>query len=237
MVCIMREALSSQEYSMFKRVENTKLSKEDIATILDVFEIFLQSSSSDDIESILKDNDGHILFLLTSGSKSNFDLYSFLNSHYSEDCTIDCINAKLLFPRELSKGIYNPSVYNQANDIATTNMEEESTGYIDEDALRSIMSSKVYHLEYVKLGSDITISDNPVSIGRSNKEADFVIQGNTNISRKHCIISTRNGIVYVKDNKSLNGTFINNEKLIPNVEKELHEGDVLYVADEKFVLR
>ncbi len=47
------------------------------------------------------------------------------------------------------------------------------------------------------------------------------------ISRRHAIISKQNKRVVVKDRGSVNGTFINDQKLIPHLPKILNNGDTL----------
>lgn len=235
MVCINKEALKLREYALFKRV-SWSLSKTDIATILEVFEILLQSYNSKDIDSLYGDGNGHFVFLLTNGEEGSFDLYPFINEHYNEDIVIDCVSAKQLFPKNMSNGVYTIKTYTEVGDDATSNMEDEATGYIDENELQGIINSK-YTLEYTKTGSVINLSDKEVSIGRSVKDADFVTYGSSNVSRCHCFVYTKYNKAYVRDNKSLNGTYINSKRLLKGEEKELCIGDTLYVADEKFVLR
>ncbi len=52
------------------------------------------------------------------------------------------------------------------------------------------------------------------------------------VSRKHCVIKIKDSMVYVRDLKSRNGTFINGERL--EGKKELKYGDVLKVGKIKF---
>lgn len=52
------------------------------------------------------------------------------------------------------------------------------------------------------------------------------------ISRKHCVIKIKDSVVYIRDLKSRNGTFINGERL--EGKKELKYGDVLKIGKIKF---
>lgn len=235
MVCITKDALSSDEYKGFYQVINP-LTKRDIATLAEVLEIFLSNNTSNDIEDVLTDNEGHFLFLINDGnSRSDFDFYDFINRYNSDkDVVISCVNIKQMYPKNISLGEY---MYNETHDDSTSDMEDNvATGYIEEADLRELQGVRTYKLEYIKSGAELVLSERPQSIGRSAREADFIIQNNTNVSRRHCIVYVRNGIPYIKDNKSLNGTFVEQKRLKENIEEELHPGDTIYVADEKFVL-
>ncbi len=50
---------------------------------------------------------------------------------------------------------------------------------------------------------------------------------NKGISRKHMLIRRKNGLAYVTDLGSTNGTWLNSHRLLPNMERLLHTGDEL----------
>src|SRR5581483_584563 len=52
-----------------------------------------------------------------------------------------------------------------------------------------------------------------------------------NVSRRHTTVwLDEQGIAWVRDERSTNGTFVNNERLSPGVEALLHDGDALRLA-------
>jgi len=55
------------------------------------------------------------------------------------------------------------------------------------------------------------------------------------VSRRHCAIACWGGRVLVRDLKSANGTFLNNEKITQQV--EVQDGDVLSVGDLRFTFQ
>ena len=59
--------------------------------------------------------------------------------------------------------------------------------------------------------AEVTLRKLPATIGRS-KEATITLQHGL-VSRQHCEIFEEQGILYVRDLNSLNGTFLNNEKI------------------------
>ena len=232
MVCITRDALNSREYRDLVEAKSP-LSKSDIATIVEMMSKVVESTSSEYIQGIYTDNKGHFVALV--GNKGNFDLYKYLNENYKEDVCINCVNAKVMFPISMSNGEYFHN--SLADEDETSNMEETSTGYMDEEDLREIIGNSSYYLEYVKDGRRISISSNPTYIGRSSNDADFVIRNNNNITRRHCSIWLIDGKIILKDENSLNGTYVNNYRLEKNEEKSVEVGDTIYVADEKFIVK
>src|SRR5262245_699401 len=70
----------------------------------------------------------------------------------------------------------------------------------------------------------------PTTIGRSRK-ADLTI-AHPKVSRQHCQIFERDGVLVVRDNGSLNGTLIDNDRI---TEAILKPGDKLTVGPLTFV--
>ncbi|MFP4344124.1 MAG: FHA domain-containing protein [Anaerolineales bacterium] len=60
-------------------------------------------------------------------------------------------------------------------------------------------------------------------------EMDLTADGGleNGVSRRHARVYTRDGVCYVEDLDSTNGTFLNGERLTPYLPYKLHDGDVL----------
>ena len=58
-------------------------------------------------------------------------------------------------------------------------------------------------------GEKIELGKPSFVLGKNPEKSDYAVAGNTNISRVHAVITTRNGRYYVMDQNSTNGTFIN----------------------------
>lgn len=84
-------------------------------------------------------------------------------------------------------------------------------------------------------GEKIELNKPSFVLGKSPESADYAIADNTNVSRIHATIITRNGRYYVMDQRSTNGTFVNGRIIKPNQEVELLTGDCLMLANEEFV--
>lgn len=88
-----------------------------------------------------------------------------------------------------------------------------------------------------KGNSKIQIAKTPLKIGKSHSQADVVIQGSTAVSRLHCEIIEKGGTYFVIDQNSLNGTFLNNQKLAAEKQYPFKQGDKLRFANIEFIVR
>jgi len=73
-------------------------------------------------------------------------------------------------------------------------------------------------------------------VGKDKRYADYIIDDNAAISRAHAEFMIKDGKIYLTDEDSLNGTYVNGEKLISQQEKELKNEDVILFADEEYML-
>ncbi|MCC8044045.1 MAG: FHA domain-containing protein [Clostridiales bacterium] len=80
---------------------------------------------------------------------------------------------------------------------------------------------------------DIHPGADPIYIGKIKGEADIILHAPT-VSRMHARIQIREGICYLKDMNSKNGTFVNGERLIPQEEREIVEGDRVSFANVEY---
>ena len=81
----------------------------------------------------------------------------------------------------------------------------------------------------------IYINKDEFSIGKSSSKVDYTISDNNAVSRIHCIIYRRNGVSYIKDNNSTNGTFVNGEELTGGIERFLTNNMTITLGDEDFI--
>ena len=75
--------------------------------------------------------------------------------------------------------------------------------------------------------------ENPLTVlGRGHKcDLRIPLQ---KVSREHCQIELRHGRAYLEDLGSMNGTFVNSQKI--EEETQLHSGDVIEIASIKFII-
>ena len=95
-----------------------------------------------------------------------------------------------------------------------------------------VLTKKAYLIrddEMVEIDKDDFI------IGRANHlNLDLNIQNNM-ISRLHCRITKEHDYYYVEDLQAMNGTYINNERLIEKT--RIEDGQTLTFADVSYIFR
>ena len=79
-------------------------------------------------------------------------------------------------------------------------------------------------------GKRIDIDKELYTLGKSEQKADFAID-NKSVSRAHLSIIYKDGKFYAKDLSSLNGSYLNNNKLNPQEEVEIKNEDSIKLAD------
>lgn len=80
----------------------------------------------------------------------------------------------------------------------------------------------------------VPISNHKIVIGRS-KEADFCIENDDLVSKNHAIIFIDNNRIFIRDNHSLSGTYVNGEKL--EGRHELVNGDEIGIGQSMLLYR
>ncbi len=90
-----------------------------------------------------------------------------------------------------------------------------------------------------KDGVKSVINKNVFLIGKSrnpNYNIDLIVN-NEHVGRCHATVEMENGVCYLMDNSSLNGTFVNGQRLGAGTKHLLKNGDKVTFADEEFTYR
>lgn len=83
----------------------------------------------------------------------------------------------------------------------------------------------------------IMITKQNFKIGKASMGVDYTVKGNGAVSRTHAIITNKDGVYYIKDNKSTNHTYVNN-KMVADGETELLTHDCkIVLGDEEFTFK
>lgn len=77
---------------------------------------------------------------------------------------------------------------------------------------------------------DIVIGKTPLYVGKKTGGADIILDAPT-VSRMHARLEMTKEKYYVKDLNSKNGTFVNGERLMPQEQCEIREGDRIAFAE------
>lgn len=228
----MRAVISKQEEVEYKNKGFqeifSQLSREDISTLVEVYLNLLESHDPRDVQDVLKSPEGYFLFVVDSNKEGKFDFYAFLNSHYSKGVDINLANAKYLFPRGLSLGLYPDD-----ERVAQQYEEEESTGFMDEPPIE--VPQCCFSLLHKRLNHLISVPSQGLVLGRSARTADYIIEGNINVSRNHARIEIEGTHLKVTDLKASNGTFVNGLRVQGT--SNLNLGDTLSLANEDFIVK
>lgn len=97
--------------------------------------------------------------------------------------------------------------------------------------------TKMYVLAEKNGGINIPITKDAFLIGKNAEKVDGVITGNSAISRVHCRIMRRDGKLFVQDMGSVNGTYVNEKRIMPEECAGIEEGSRIKLADMEFILR
>lgn len=199
----------------------------DVATLVEVFEETVKEVSYKRVKMIVMDSENYF-YVVVGDNEYEFDLFEFVNRKFNSDAVLSSVNVRYLFPKRLSRGIYDDSSVDEVDD------DDIATSYLDEDDL-DISGNVEYNLYHVNTGVTLKVEDKGVLIGRSVKKVDYLIRNNGSIGRVHCNVYINNdGHLMIHDFDSLNGTFVNGKKINSSNDVRLVEGDVFVLADEEF---
>lgn len=116
--------------------------------------------------------------------------------------------------------------------------EDEATSLLIDDEATSLLSEGpqiTYPYLIRKSSFDRTDINKPVfRIGKERSYVDCFVANNNAVSRIHADIITRNNCYFVKDENSTNGTYVNGNRLSPNEEVQVFDGDIITFANEEF---
>lgn len=79
-------------------------------------------------------------------------------------------------------------------------------------------------------GDNIYLGATPVYVGKIKGESDVILDSPT-VSRRHARLECRDGVCYVKDLNSRNGTFCNGRRLRPQEQCRFEQGDEIAFAE------
>ena len=93
------------------------------------------------------------------------------------------------------------------------------------------------YLVRVNTEERVMITKQTFKIGKASMGVDYTVKGNSAVSRVHAIITSKDDVYYVKDNKSTNHTFVNG-KILDEGDNELLTHDCkIVLGDEEFVFK
>lgn len=140
--------------------------------------------------------------------------------------------------QEEHKGVYQDNALDTIGDSAVA----ETDAYENEEYGRTIYveqpsEEKKVHKLYTPDGRvAVRLDQETISIGKQKDKVDFVLNDES-VSRLHARIYIEEGIVYLEDLNSTNGTFKNGLRLQPYEKRRLEEDDEIRLGKLLFVYR
>lgn len=130
---------------------------------------------------------------------------------------------------------YDPFEFVNYNNLDNSKVNiPQSTVTAPTEPVKSSSAKRVYLIKKNN-GEKIVINKPSFVIGKGNG-CDYVITGNSTISRKHAELRIEKGSVYIVDKKSTNKTYINGNVIQPEIMTKINNGDNIKAANEEFLL-
>lgn len=130
-------------------------------------------------------------------------------------------------------------IFMDFTDDQTEIMDNDKTELSDDETyiMDNIVNKETHFPKLKRLSTNeiIYISKSVFRIGKDKNCVDYFID-NVAVSRSHADIIVRGTRCFIVDLKSKNKTYINDNVIPINTECELHNDDVIILADEEFVI-
>ena len=120
----------------------------------------------------------------------------------------------------------------KSNSVLSKTVEETSS----RPSIINVPKANPYLIR-VNTDERIMLTKISFKIGKANRGVDYTVSGNGAISRQHAIIIQRDGVCYIKDNKSTNHTYVNGRKVEDGEEEILTHDSMIKLGDEEFLFK
>ncbi len=132
---------------------------------------------------------------------------------------------------DLSNGLI--SLENLYNKVKTAGFADSKGGNKSDDVVRENMVMKLVSLN-PSFPLEIYVTKDEFTIGKKQGVVDGVVPYNKMISRSHCKIMQHNGRYSITDLGSVNGTYINGERVSSGEIFLIKNGDIVRLANSEF---
>ncbi len=102
----------------------------------------------------------------------------------------------------------------------------------DFPAIPSKQKTRLF-LTRISTGERFEVTGQNFLVGKS-MYASYQVKNTNNVSRQHAFFGIDGSRCWVRDNKSKNGTAVGGKRLAPQESRELHDGDVVVLSEERF---
>ena len=105
-----------------------------------------------------------------------------------------------------------------------------------QDAASRHRTIRRFYLRRKQTDERILIEHSSFKVGRRAEMCDFAVEGNRTVSKVHALFDLTEDGCSVRDNTSLNHTYVNDHKLAEGVSQPLTVGDLIEMGSERFVV-
>lgn len=95
----------------------------------------------------------------------------------------------------------------------------------------------VPYLIRVNTEERIMLNKPTFKLGKASRGVDYSVSGNGAVSRQHAVIMQKDGVCFIKDNKSTNHTYVNGKMVEDGVEEILTHDSMIKLGDEEFIFK
>ena len=138
---------------------------------------------------------------------------------------------------ELSEEELNKPTSEKVEEIKENVEEEEKTPEpVKTNTLLNAPKAMPYLIR-VNTEERIMLNKATFKIGKASRGVDYSVSGNGAISRQHAVITQKDGVCYIKDNKSTNHTYVNDKEVEEGKEEILTHDSIIKLGDEEFLFK
>ena len=101
---------------------------------------------------------------------------------------------------------------------------------------KTAAAKKRFYLKYIPTSRRVLISHSGFKIGRRTDLCDFAVEDNKTVSKVHAVFDITDGVLSVRDDSSLNRTYINDAELPRDESRSLRAGDLVEMGSAQFLV-
>lgn len=120
---------------------------------------------------------------------------------------------------------------------SVTELVKDAVGAVSAASVAANAPKALPYLIRVSTEERIMLNKSIFKIGKATRGVDYTVGGNGAISRQHAFIIQKDGVCYIKDNKSTNHTYVNGKRVEDGVEEILTHDSLVRLADEEFTFK
>lgn len=120
---------------------------------------------------------------------------------------------------------------------SVTELVKDAVGAVSAASVVASAPKALPYLIRVSTEERIMLNKSIFKIGKATRGVDYTVGGNGAISRQHAFIIQKDGVCYIKDNKSTNHTYVNGKRVEDGVEEILTHDSLVRLADEEFTFK